>query len=161
MNAGSRPLAQLAASFLRVHLLAMERVFPAQSALMEGNDLSFSQFAAVIHIYTHGPMRIADIAEAARITDNAASRLVDRLVQAGYVSRVEDPQDRRQKRVELTPAGQALPDSLTKVAADAYRGVLTTLPTEVRERLAQTMAEVEAHLPAPARTQLQTRRTKA
>ncbi|MFO1217871.1 MAG: MarR family transcriptional regulator [Burkholderiaceae bacterium] len=160
---GNRHLAQVAASFQRVHMLAMERVFPALSTLMEGGDLSFTQFAAVMHVFTHGPMRIADIAQAARITDNAASRLVHRLVEVGYVTRVEDPQDRRQKRVELTAAGKALPEGLNKTAADAYRAVLSTLPADVRERLAKAMADVEAHLPAPAgppQTQTQPKKAK-
>ena len=68
-------------------------------------------------------MKIADIAQATGLTHNAASRLVDRLVQAGYVSRAEDAHDRRQKRVELTPAGHALPVGLHTATIDAYRVV--------------------------------------
>ncbi|MGE4434552.1 MAG: MarR family winged helix-turn-helix transcriptional regulator, partial [Bacteroidales bacterium] len=40
--------------------------------------------------------------------DSDVSRLVDRLFEKGYVSRVENPTDRRQKAVEITEAGLQL-----------------------------------------------------
>lgn len=40
------------------------------------------------------------------VTSAAVSQTLDRLVQQGLVSRTEDPQDRRNKRIQLTPKGE-------------------------------------------------------
>jgi len=150
MDSDQRRLSEVAASCARVHTLVMERVSPVLRGLMRGNDLSYSEFSAIMQLFTHGQMKIAGIAQATGLTHNAASRLVDRLVQAGYVSRAEDAQDRRQKRVELTPVGHALPEGLHTATIDAYRVVLSKLPAETRDRLAKAVGDLNDRLPAPA-----------
>ena len=158
MGSDQRCLTQVATSFARVHTLVMEQVSPVLRGLMRGNDLSYSEFTAIVQVFTQGQMKIADIAQAAGLTHNAASRLVDRLVQAGYVSRAEDAHDRRQKRVELTPAGHALPVGLHTATIDAYRVVLSKLPTETQDRLAKAVGDLDERQLAPAQPLSSSRR---
>jgi MarR family transcriptional regulator for hemolysin len=57
-------------------------------------------------------------------------RLLDRLVEDGLVERREDPDDRRAKIVQLTPAGQHHSRRATQ-ALDAYRGeLLADVPSD-------------------------------
>jgi DNA-binding MarR family transcriptional regulator len=51
--------------------------------------------------------RITTLARAARITKQSMSALVSDLEEAGYVERVEDPDDARAIRVRLTSRGRA------------------------------------------------------
>ena len=51
--------------------------------------------------------RITTLARAARITKQSMSALVSDLEKAGYVERVDDPDDARAIRVRLTPRGRA------------------------------------------------------
>ena len=51
---------------------------------------------------------MSDIGENLGVTNAAASQLIDRLVQHGYVERDEDLIDRRAKRIALTPKGEQL-----------------------------------------------------
>jgi DNA-binding MarR family transcriptional regulator len=51
--------------------------------------------------------RITTLARAARITKQSMSALVAELESAGYVERVEDPDDARAMRVRLTAQGRA------------------------------------------------------
>ena len=51
--------------------------------------------------------RITSLARSARITKQSMSALVDHLETAGYVERVEDPDDARATRVRLTTRGRA------------------------------------------------------
>jgi len=44
--------------------------------------------------------------------DSDVSRIVDRLFQKALVSRVENPEDRRQKSVDITESGLALLDKM-------------------------------------------------
>jgi DNA-binding MarR family transcriptional regulator len=48
------------------------------------------------------------ISEGYDITPAAASQLVDKLVQSGLIQRVEDPNDRRAKLLNLTDKGKEL-----------------------------------------------------
>ncbi len=69
------------------------------------NGLSMSQVGAMFHI-RHGVDGVADIGDDLGVTSAAASQMLERLVQAGLVTRNEDPHDRRVKVVILTERGQ-------------------------------------------------------
>lgn len=72
------------------------------------NSFSMAQINVLFRIYYRGVCDISSISEEMGVTSAAVSQLLDRLVQQGLVERTEDPQDRRTKRIALTPAGQAI-----------------------------------------------------
>ena len=51
---------------------------------------------------------MSEVSERFDITAAAASQLVDKLVQAGYLERAEDPSDRRAKLLALSDKGKEL-----------------------------------------------------
>ncbi|MGQ9492045.1 MAG: MarR family transcriptional regulator [Anaerolineae bacterium] len=53
-----------------------------------------------------GGCNVSMMGEQMGVTSAAVSQALDRLVQQGLVSRTEDPQDRRHKRIQLTPRGK-------------------------------------------------------
>jgi len=53
-----------------------------------------------------GGCNVSMIGEQMGVTSAAISQTLDRLVQQGLVSRTEDLQDRRNKRIQLTPRGE-------------------------------------------------------
>ncbi len=61
------------------------------------NGLSMSQVGAMFHI-RHGVDGVSDIGDDLGVTSAAASQMLERLVQAGLVTRTEDPHDRRAKQ---------------------------------------------------------------
>jgi DNA-binding MarR family transcriptional regulator len=63
---------------------------------------------------------VGDLAEYLAIRHNSAVGLINRLVSAGYVTRCEDPDDKRRAPLALTKAGEAI---LTKLTA-AHRSEL-------------------------------------
>jgi len=58
------------------------------------------------------PLSIGFIKERMPDKDSDVSRIVDRLYEKGYVSRKENPGDRRQKSVEITEPGVKLLDKM-------------------------------------------------
>ncbi|MEW6029365.1 MAG: MarR family winged helix-turn-helix transcriptional regulator [Chloroflexota bacterium] len=70
--------------------------------------LSMPQFSILMQLHHKGACGVSEIGERFDITNAAASQLVDKLVQSGYVERGEDPSDRRAKVLKLTSSGQAL-----------------------------------------------------
>ncbi|MBC8093224.1 MAG: MarR family transcriptional regulator [Pseudonocardia sp.] len=55
-----------------------------------------------------GPSTPGELARRVNLTSGAASRMVERLQEAGYVRRVPDPHDRRRVVVEPTPDAQVV-----------------------------------------------------
>src|ERR671918_456169 len=63
--------------------------------------------AVMAHIDLAGGTRLSTLAARANITPQAVGELVDDLERLGYVTRAQDPDDRRAKRVGLTGRGRA------------------------------------------------------
>lgn len=72
------------------------------------NGLSMSQFNSLMHLKRKGSSAVSDIGEHLGVTTAAASQMVERMVQQGWLERTEDPVDRRAKRIALTQKGQAM-----------------------------------------------------
>jgi DNA-binding MarR family transcriptional regulator len=73
--------------------------------------LSMPQFSLMTQMYHRGACGMSGISERFEITPAAASQMVDKLVQSGYVVREEDPTDRRAKTLNLTAKGRQLIDA--------------------------------------------------
>jgi DNA-binding MarR family transcriptional regulator len=83
--------------------------------------------------------RITTLARASRMTKQSMSALVSDLEAAGYVERVEDPDDARAIRVRLTSRGRAYGRAVRAFARD--------IEAEWAERIgAQRVAELRATL---------------
>jgi DNA-binding MarR family transcriptional regulator len=75
-------------------------------SLVEKYDLSFTQLKLMYVLQqTDEPQPIGGLADTTTTSLPAAGRAVDGLVRHELVTRTEDPDDRRVKRIELTPLG--------------------------------------------------------
>jgi DNA-binding MarR family transcriptional regulator len=70
--------------------------------------LSMSQLSTLFRLFHAQECGVSDIGESLGVTSAAASQMVDRLVGLDYLTRSEDPQDRRVKVLSLTEKGHAL-----------------------------------------------------
>ncbi|WP_052364979.1 MarR family winged helix-turn-helix transcriptional regulator [Halotalea alkalilenta] len=143
----SPDLISLARALDLLHGLAMHQVFPHLAGTLHGGDLSFSQFNALYQLHHDGPLTIAELAKATDLSHNAASRMVEGLVSAGFAERREDPRDRRQKQVELTPAGTQRLDDMRVFTIQTYARLLSPVPAPVLEQLASALSALGPHLP--------------
>jgi DNA-binding MarR family transcriptional regulator len=62
--------------------------------------------ATLALIERHGPARVSDLAEVARVDTSVVSRLAKSLEQSGLVERHSDPVDGRAHRLEIAAAGR-------------------------------------------------------
>jgi DNA-binding MarR family transcriptional regulator len=78
-----------------------------------GSSLSMAQMGTLFHIHSKVVCSVSDIGDDLGTTRAAASQMLDRLVQQGFILRSEDPRDRRTRQIRLTDKGrQALLDSI-------------------------------------------------
>lgn len=104
-------------------------------AILHESSLTLPQMVALHTLRYAGPLSISGLCEALHLSTSATSHLVDRLVDGGYVTRVEDPSDRRQKRVTLAAEGLALTDRLSATRAVEMEGVVLRLDPDLRRSL--------------------------
>jgi DNA-binding MarR family transcriptional regulator len=69
---------------------------------MQRSGLSGAQIHALLYIFHADDCQVSDIATLSASSPAAASQLVERLVQHGLVERLEDPRNRRVKKLHLT-----------------------------------------------------------
>ena len=74
----------------------------------KSTGLTMSQFSILMQLHHKGPCGLSAISERFDITAAAASQLVDKLAQAGYLDREENPADRRAKQLKLSAKGLKL-----------------------------------------------------
>lgn len=74
----------------------------------QGLNLTMAQLKVCITLNFGGPMPISKLADSLRISHPTASHLVERLVQAGLVERMEHFTDRRSTLARLTPQSQTM-----------------------------------------------------
>ena len=73
-----------------------------------GSSISLTEFSVLMLLARDGERSVGQLAVALRRTPSATSRLVDRMVRRGALLRREDADDRRARRVGLSPAGRAV-----------------------------------------------------
>ena len=98
----------------------MHRSMRGWGLFAKSTGLSMPQFSVMMQLHHRGNCAIGDISERFDITNAAASQLVDKLVQSGFIKREEDPQDRRAKMLNLTDKGR---DLIQRGIEERYRWV--------------------------------------
>jgi DNA-binding MarR family transcriptional regulator len=110
--------------------------------LMHESGLTFPQIIVLYALAFKGDQSISSIAEVTRLSAPATSQMIDRLVEAGYVSREESSDDRRVRVVAIRPKGRRVVEQLHAVRHGEIEVALGRLPDAVRSRLASVMADV-------------------
>jgi DNA-binding MarR family transcriptional regulator len=95
------------ASRLRLAVARLSRRVRQQAAAT-GEELSASMQAALATIERLGPITLGDLAAVEQVQPPSMTRIVARLEEWGYVTRVVDPDDRRVARAVITDTGRAL-----------------------------------------------------
>jgi DNA-binding MarR family transcriptional regulator len=103
-----QPTEQLTTTVREWSEVFMNRSMREFRRFMLETDLSFSQISVLMPLFHGRNFGVSEIGDRLGVTNAAASQAVDRLVQLGLVERTEDPDDRRAKRLGLTPKGHEL-----------------------------------------------------
>lgn len=105
-------------------------------------DVSVTQCYAVETLVKRGALRLQVLAEEMFLDKSTASRVIDTLERKGYVSRVEDNEDRRAVRIQATDAGREL---YAKIRADLIaeeRAMIENLSAEARQGALRLLRQI-------------------
>jgi DNA-binding MarR family transcriptional regulator len=82
-----------------------------------------------------GPSLVTELGEDLDLAPSSASRLSDRLAEAGLITRQVAPHNRRATILELTDAGRAILDEVVAKRAERFRSVADQMSSVEREQL--------------------------
>lgn len=80
----------------------------ARSVLEVEDRVTTPQLRVLMLVETSGPQSLTDVAAELGVHPSNATRTCDKLVRAGYLTRTENPDDRRYASLELTETGREL-----------------------------------------------------
>jgi len=106
------------ASQLRLAVARLSRRIRQQAA-STGEELTASTQGALASIERLGPITLGELAAVEQVQPPSMTRIVARLEEDGYVTRVVDPTDRRVARAAITDAGRTLL-ARSRTRKDAY-----------------------------------------
>ena len=107
--------------------------------------LGFTQLAGLYVLADGSTLTVGELAEAIGRSPSATSRLVDGLVRRRLVERLEEPEDRRQRTLRLTPRGHAVLRVVDRARADQFLSAVRPLPTAERAIVAMGVAALATH----------------
>jgi MarR family transcriptional regulator for hemolysin len=99
-----------------------------------------AQWAVLARIERSEGLKQCELADTLDLQPITLTRLIDRLCDGGLIERRSDPDDRRAKRLYLTPAARPVLDGLTRLGQDIMATVLAGIePAAVEELLAHLL----------------------
>lgn len=90
--------------------------------------LTPAQAEALHVIAERGPLALLDLGRLLICESGSPSRLVDGLVRAGLVKRLDDPVDRRRVTLSLTPAGRKAASNVADAETELYDLLNAVIP---------------------------------
>jgi len=105
-----------------------------------------AQWAALARVERSEGLKQTELAEILDLQPITLTRLVDRLCDSGLMERRADPDDRRAKRLYLTPAAQPVLEAMSRLGRNIMETVLTGLEPAARELLAAHLLTMKSNL---------------
>jgi len=104
----------------------------AQSVASVEDRVTLPQLRVLVMIASRGPQNLAAVAQALGVHPSNATRRCDKLVEAGLIHRSDDPADRRNLILRLTPSGRVLVQQMAEHRRGAIEDVLGKMPAALR-----------------------------
>jgi DNA-binding MarR family transcriptional regulator len=102
-------------------------------------DVTLPQYRTLVVLAEGGPSRLADLASALGVSPSTATRMCDRLVRKGLVTRTRDELDRREVNLAVTQAGRQVVDEVIDGRRREVREMLRSIPTDARGQLLESL----------------------
>lgn len=100
---------------------------------------SRSTYSSLASLEEFGPQSQADLGRRLGLDRKNVSELAAGLEREGFIERAADPDDRRRKRLRITPAGRELLDELHLAITEAQEGLLAVLSPAERAELVRLL----------------------
>jgi MarR family 2-MHQ and catechol resistance regulon transcriptional repressor len=126
--------------------VVLARAYRAMAAFVEHSvatlDIGLSDFMILEALLHKGPLTMTELCQAALITNASMTAAIDRLEERKFVERVASKEDRRVRRVQLTPQGTALIKRLYTRHERDLEEVMASVPAAQRAELRRALKTI-------------------
>jgi DNA-binding MarR family transcriptional regulator len=122
-----------------------------QSVANVEDRVTLPQLRVLVMIASRGPQNLGSVAQGLGVHPSNATRTCDKLVNAGLLHRSDDPADRRNLILRLTPSGRGLVQTVTEHRRAAIENILAKMPAQLRHDLVpplRALAEAAGEIPS-------------
>lgn len=105
-----------------------------------------AQWAVLARLESNEGLKQSELADMLDLQPITLTRLVDRLCANGLIERRADPDDRRAKRLYLTPQARPLMDRLAELGQDMMKTVLDGFDLATIERMILELSQAKENL---------------
>ncbi|MDX2131252.1 MAG: MarR family transcriptional regulator [Planctomycetota bacterium] len=116
-------------------------------ARLAAHGVTSAQWGALVSIGRHGCATAADLARWMNLDRAGVSRVLTQLERVRLIERRPSADDRRTRRLRLSPKGAALLPTLEAVTASVSEDFLATFSPAERSRLLRLLSRVPSNVP--------------
>lgn len=116
----------------------------ARSLAAAPAGVTIPQFRVLVVLATRGPQFPSVLAGELRVAPSSITRLCDRLVAKGLITRAEAPASRRQVELAISPAGRRVVDAVTRVRRQEIGRLIAAVPPQRRAQTIEALNELSA-----------------
>lgn len=102
------------------------------------DEVTLPQFRALVVLHSRGAQTLQGLAGELQVVPSTATRMCDRLVDKGLVSRTS-PDNRREVQLEVTEAGRALVAAVSRRRRREIRRIVARMEPSSREPLVRAL----------------------
>jgi len=129
----------------RISYLANAITVPAYEDIKRDFGIIRSEYLLLLCL-AHLPVLTAqDVSTMTRRPRNSISRAVHRLLSVGYLNRVPDPQDSRQAKLSITPAGRVLHKQIARTLVARETELLSPLSNTEKKEFQRLLQKLSMH----------------
>ena len=127
-----------------------QRIMAVHAPAFTSVDLTMAQAKLLYVVTATGELTMSEIAQRLGVTISTASGAVDHLVSIGLLSRVDDPANRRQVRVSVTPLGGETLEQLRELSTRQLRSLFEVVSDDDLEVIERAIRILTEAVPAAA-----------
>ncbi len=112
----------------------------AKSLAETSNEVTLAQYRSMVVLSECGSATVVKLSDAVGVTPPTATRMCDRLLKKGLISREVSKDDRREMNLQLTERGRELIDKVARERHTAINELLAKLPEADYRQLAEVFS---------------------
>lgn len=112
----------------------------ARSIAAVDESITIPQFRLLVVLHARGPVNLTAIADALAVNPSTATRMVERLVTTGLVSRQANPSSRRELVVDLTDRGRSTVRDVMRRRRTHVSRIVTRMTPTARRNLVRALS---------------------
>ena len=110
-----------------------------RSLTASDEEVTLPQYRTLVTLTYGGSRRLADLALSLGVSPSTATRMCDRLVRKGLITRTRDEIDRREVNLEVTPSGRMIVEGVIERRRADVGELLQQIPRGTRNQLVESL----------------------